>query len=609
MTLVALTNALLGDRMVERFHAEPRVQATEMLLQERVPRDVAPIEPRPLDEMRVAAPARRRARCAAYRSPHTDSPHTQFLSNGHYVTSVTNAGGGASVWRGLAGDAVAPRRHTRRGRSVHLSARRAQRRGVVGDLSALLDGSPTSTPSLFSADRASFRRRDDEISTQLDIAVSTEDDVEVRRITVRNHGARIREIDVTSYAEIVLTSAVERSRPSGVRQNLRRNRVSGRQRRAALSSPAPRCRGCRRLGVPCVEPGGPFAGSGRMGNGSRAVSGPRPEPGAARSRSTDARFRAPPASSSIRLSACVSGSGFLPARPVRLCFATGMAPDRETVEALARKYHTPSAPARTFALAMTHAESGLRHLGISADDAMLFERLASRVLGTDGSLRARAETIESNELGQAGLWPHAISGDLPILLVRVVGNDDMSLVRQVLQAQEYWRLKGMSADVVIVNEHPVSYLDEMQAQLTAVLEDGPWSTWQHRPGGAYLLRSDSLGRAERVLLEAVARAVLCGDEGDLRAQLDRPDALQAAASAARAGRQLPSAAMPGPPVCRSTMFDNGVGGFTDGGRDLHSCARRRGRNADAMEQRHRKRRVRHHRHFVGGGAHVGREQP
>ncbi len=100
MTLVALANALLGDRMVERFHADPRVQATELLLQERVPRDVDAIEPRPLDEMRVAAPAAS-IPVRRYRSPHTLFPHTQFLSNGHYVTSVTNAGGGASVWRGL----------------------------------------------------------------------------------------------------------------------------------------------------------------------------------------------------------------------------------------------------------------------------------------------------------------------------------------------------------------------------------------------------------------------------------------------------------------------------------------------------------------------------
>src|SRR5947208_15997554 len=102
----------------------------------------------------------------------------------------------------------------------------------------------------------------------------------------------------------------------------------------------------------------------------------------------------------------------------------------------------------------------------------------------------------------------------------------MPLVYQVLQAQEYWRLKGLSADVVILNEHPISYLDEVHAQLTALLDDGPWSAWKHRPGGAYLLRTDRMGRAERVLLEAVARAILRGDRGDLRTQLDRPHVVE-----------------------------------------------------------------------------------
>src|SRR6185503_9391996 len=152
--------------------------------------------------------------------------------------------------------------------------------------------------------------------------------------------------------------------------------------------------------------------------------------------------------------------------------------DRVTAEALARKYRDPSAASRTFALAFTHAQSGLRHLGISNDEALLFERLASRVLFADGSLRAGPETIASNELGQAGLWPHGISGDLPILLVRVAVDDDVGLVRQVLQAQEYWRLKGLVADVVIVNEDPSSYQDEMHAQLTALLDIGPWRAWK-----------------------------------------------------------------------------------------------------------------------------------
>ena len=563
MTLVALTNALLLNRMVERFHAEPRVQATEMLLQERVPRDVAPIEPRPLDEMRVAVAARS-SPVRRFRSPHTTSPHTQFLSNGAYVTSVTNAGGGASLWRGLA--VTRWRRDATRDADGQFIYLRDVRSGAVW--SATYHPSrrePDEYDVVFSADRATFRRRDDDVATRLDVAVSIEDDVEVRRLTVTNHGTRIRELDITSYAEIVLTTAAnDLSHPafskifveteyladSAALLCHRRPRDAGDA--GAWAFHALSLEGRSQGPVEWETDRARFLGRGRSPAQPLALDG-----------------RALSGTTGIVLDPIVSLRQRIrvpPGGSVRLCFATGMAPDRETVEALARKYHNPSAAARTFALAMTHAESGLRHLGISGDDAMLFERLASRVLGTDGSLRARADAVVSNELGQAGLWPHAISGDLPILLVRVLESDDLPLVRQVLQAQEYWRLKGMSADVVIVNEHPASYLDEMQAQLTAVLEDGPWSTWQHRPGGAYLLRADSLGRAERVLFEAVARAVLRGDNGDLRAQLERPDAIHPAAlllAPVSPPQIRPAKARGAVPF---TTLGNGLGGFTDDGR-------------------------------------------
>src|SRR6185295_12197888 len=368
-------------------------------------------------------------------------------------------------------------------------------------------------------------RHNDEISTQLDVAVSTEDDVEVRRVTVVNQSTRIREIDVTSFAEIVLAVPVDDfAHPAFGKLFLETEYLAA---SAALLCHR-RARDPRDAAVWAVHvlslegrPQGPvewetdrgrFLGRGRDTDNPVALDG-----------------RALSGTTGIVLDPIFSlrqRIRLVPGASVRLCFATGIASDRETAEALAQKYRNPSAAARAFALAFTHAQSGLRHLGISNEEALLFERLASRVLFADGSLRAAPETIRSNELGQAGLWPHGISGDLPILLVRVIGDDDVALVRQVLQAQEYWRLKGLSADVVILNDDPTSYLDEIHAQLAALLDNGPWRTWKHRSGGAYLLRSDLIGKVERTLIEAVARAVLGGDRGDLRAQLDRPYPVQ-----------------------------------------------------------------------------------
>ncbi|MDH4066539.1 MAG: carbohydrate-binding protein, partial [Acidobacteriota bacterium] len=491
-------------------------------------------------------------------------PHTQFLSNGHYVTSLTNAGGGASYWHGM--PVTRWRRDATRDADGQFIYLRDVRTGVVW--------SATHQPSLrdpdeyavtFSADRARFRRRDEDVTTQLDIAVSTEDDVEVRRILLRNQGARMREIDVTSYAEMVLTSAVtdlahpafgklfietEYLPDSAALLCHRRPRDAGEV--AAWAFHALSLEGPPQGPLEWETDRARFLGRGRNPANPQALDG--------RALSGTTGFVLDPIVSlrqRVRLA---------PGGVVRLCFATGVASDRETAVALARKYHDSGATTRAFAMAMTHTESGLRHLGISADDAMLFERLASRVLGADGSLRAGADTRAANELGQPGLWPHAISGDLPILLVRVVGDTDIRLVRQALQAQEYWRLKGLSADVVILNEHPVSYLDEMQSQLTAVLDDGPWSTWQHRPGGAYLLRADRMGRAERLLLDAVASAILQGDYGDLRAQLDRPAAVQPTMTLLEPS-MAPTGDGDGVPVSAPEMtLTNGLGGFSDGAR-------------------------------------------
>ena len=567
MTLVALANALLGDSIVQRFHADPRVQATELLLQERVPRHTPTIQPRPLDEMRVIAPAPATP-LRRYRSPHTVFPHAQFLSNGNYVAIVTNAGGGSSFYRGLA--VTKSRRDATRdpgGQFVYL---RDVRSGTVWSATFHPVGAEPDDYSVeFRAARATFRRHDDEVSTQLDVAVSIEDDVEVRRVTVVNQSSRIREIDVTSYVEIVLSSpADDLAHPAFGKLFLETEYLPD---SAALlchrRARDPRDAAAWAVHVMSLEgrPQGPvewetdrarFIGRGRDTDRPVALDG-----------------RALSGTTGIVLDPILSlrqRIRLVPGASVRLCFATGIAADRETARALAQKYRDPSAAARTFALAFSHAQSGLRHLDISNDEALLFERLASRVLYADGSLRAGAGVIAANELAQAALWPHGISGDLPLLLVRVVGADDVGLVRQVLQAQEYWRLKGLSADVIILNEDPSSYLDEMHEQLTAILDNGPWRAWKHRSGGAYLLRGDRIGSAERTLIEAIARAVLGCDRGDLRAQLDKPHPIRIRRTpdfAAVATRETSGLLPPDPPVALPAMtLTNGLGGFTDQGK-------------------------------------------
>ena len=572
MTLVALANALAGDPMVRRFHADPRVQATELLLQERLPRHAPMNPPRPVEETRATGPGATVA-VRHFRSPHTAYPHAQFLSNGNYTAVITNAGGGASFCRGRA---VTRTRDdaTRDPGSQYLYLRDVRSGAVWSAAYQPSAREPDDYLVTFLAEKASIKSKNEEIATQLDIAVSTEDDVEVRRLAVTNLSSRPREIEVTSYAEIVLAPAADDlAHPAFAKlfvdtEFLPESGALLAHRRARAAEEAPvwafhvlSLEGRTQGPLEWETDRARFLGRGRGPDDPVALDG--------RSLSGTTGVVLDPVVSlrqRIRLA---------PGGHVRMAFATGVASSRETAAALAQRYHDPSAVGTTFALAFTHAQSGLRHLGITSAEASLFERLASRVLYADASLRASPELMAKSTLGQAGLWPHGISGDLPILLVRVVEGDDLSLVRQVLQAQDYWRLKGLQADVVILDEHPVSYIDEMHAQLEGVLDNGPWRAWKHRPGGAYLLRADRMPEAERLLLSAVARAVLVGDRGELSHQLDRPDPERPEPEALVPTRRPVTLALVAPvaPVAPVALDDapaltlgNGTGGFVDDGR-------------------------------------------
>ncbi len=563
MSLVALANAVLSDAMVQRFHADPRAQAVALLLQERAPRHAPITQPRPAEETRVSAPASAVA-LRRFRSPHTRYPHAQFLSNGTFTTVVTNSGGGASLCRGRA--VTRYREDATRDLGSNFLYLRDVRSGSVWSATYHpTDREPEEYLVTLQAEKAVIRRRDEGIATQLDIAVSTEDDVEVRRLTVTNQSDRPRELEVTSYAEIALASLRDdMTHPVFSKLFVETEYLPESAALVCTRRPRSKDEGVWAVHVLSVDGRmqGPvewetdrarFLGRGRSPEDPVALDG-RPLSG------TTGAVLDPIVS--LRQRIRLAPGGF-----VRLSFATGMALSRDAALAMAQKYHDPSAAARTFALAFTHAQSTLRHLGISSDEAQLFERLASRVMYADASLRAWPELLSQNVLGQSGLWAHGISGDLPILLVRVVEDDAIPLVRQALHAQEYWRLKGLSADLVILNEHPVSYLDEMHVGLTSLLDSGPWGAWKHRPGGVYLLRGDRMKEEERNLLASVARAILSGDRGTLANQLEWPHP-----------ELLWKREPPPPPSPASRQdnieiempvltFANGTGGFADGGRE------------------------------------------
>jgi cyclic beta-1,2-glucan synthetase len=581
MTLVALDNALQDGAMRTRFHAEPIIQATELLLQERTPRDVAVARPR-AEEVTAAAnvreivlPMQRR-----FHSPHDPIPRTHLLSNGRYAVMLTAAGSGYSRWRDLA--------VTRWREDVTCDSwgsyifLRDAGSGFVWSAGYQPSGvEPDSYAVQFSEDRAAIVRSDGTIATTLEVAVSPESDAEIRRVSISNLGNRPREIELTSYAEVVLAApAADAAHPAFSKLFAQTEFVS--DVGALLAT-----RRVRSAGEPEV-----WAAHLAVVEGD-TVGDVQFETDRARFLGRGHDIRAPisvidgqPLSNTV---GAVLDPIFSLRRRVRLApgttarvgFWTVIAPSRSDALDLADKHHDSSAFERAVTLAWTQAQVQLHHLGIDSDEAQLFQRLANHVLYSDPTLRPSSEVLKRSEQAQSMLWAHGISGDVPIVLARIDEAEDVQLVRQLLRAHEYWQLKQLAVDLVILNERSTSYAQDLQTSLETLLRASQSRARGEEVGTrgtVFVLRADLVSVEGRSLLQSAARAVLVGRRGSLSEQVRRlPEAALAAAPPHRAasafftnkgagGRSASEAPDPAPPRGEIEFF-NGLGGFTAGGRE------------------------------------------
>ena len=393
-------------------------------------------------------------------------------------------------------------------------------------------------------------------------------DAEVRRITLTNHGARPRTLEVTSYAEVALNDRrADQAHPAFAKLFLETEYLTAPP--ALLCRRRPRARDQKPIWALHVL-------AGPEGAPGTAVGGVEYETDRARFLG---RGRSPARPAALDSGVALSGTvgpvldpvfslrsrvRLAPGTSAVIAFATAAVTDRDEAVALARRFSNLAEVARTFEQAGIHHYATLTALGITPEDVTRFQRLAAHVLYTGPALRSR-KSVTGNRLGQSGLWPHAISGDLPIVLARLGGANELDLAGELLRAHAYWRRFGLVADLVLLND--AGPADELHHRLEELVRLGPTAELADKPGGVFLRAAAGMPAEDVMLLEAAARAILRGHDGSLAAQLERaptPATLPvrlpvSGATAATIGK--PAAADEG------LLFANGLGGFTPDGRE------------------------------------------
>ncbi|MEM6312644.1 MAG: glucoamylase family protein, partial [Planctomycetota bacterium] len=567
MSFLSLLYLLKGAPMQRRFLADPQLRSVDLLLQEKTPRS-APVFPHPgeADEPERRGATNFGGTLRVFQNPATTTPEVHLLSNGRYNCMVTAAGGGLSRWKDLAltrWREDATRDH--HGTFIYL------RDTTAGNwwTAAYQPGQqePKHYEAVFSQARAEYRRRDGDIETHTTVVVSPEDDVELRRVSLCNGGKQRRTVEVTSFAEVVLNQpAAEIAHPTFsnlfIQTELLRHRcailVKRRPRQADDHPPT-------MLHLMAVH--GAVVGSASYETDRSAFLG------RCRDSANPAALDVPTLGDSEGsvLDPCVAVRRKVilePGQTVVVDIVTGCAETREQALSLVEKYHDRRLADRVGDLAWTHSQVVLQQLNITEVDAQLYARLAGSVVYASGRRRADGDTIAANRRGQNGLWGYGISGDLPIILLRLTDRENLKLVKQLVQAHAYFRRKGLGVDLVILNEDAGGYRDELHDAVIGVINSTSESGQIDKPAGIFVRRADQMSEEDRTLLKTVARVVLTDSGGTLEEQIARRGRGQFnmpkfVPTRAKRREVVTASELPR----RDLIFHNGLGGFTTDGRE------------------------------------------
>jgi len=565
MSLLAYDNALNGNVMRRRFHANARVRATEPLLHEHVPDQILPTtnevhEERPLARTIPAAIEALPAQVADLAVP-----RVSLLSNGAYSVTVTNSGGGGLRWR----DLDVTRWHADTTCDVPGPV------CYIRDLESATIWSNTHLPVPapeqrytwnFTPDKAEFRRRTGPCETITEIVISAEDDAEVRRLTLVNMSHRSCRLELTSYLELALAPhRTDRAHPAFNKLFIETEWLPQREALVVwrrLRAPDDPQVWAAHLMVP-ESPLSTDAGEFEtdraqfLGRG-RTLADP------------EALLRDLTKSVGSVLDPILSlrrRVTLLPNQRFQFALVTVVAETREAILGLVERYAEFSVCTRAFETAWTHAQLEMRRLHIRPRDAQIFRQVAALIIFPQAQLRAPSLRLGRRAEGQRALWRQGISGDLPIVVVTIGHLRDIGVVREILAAHTFWHLRGLKVDLVIVSEEQPSYDEPLTGHLRRLAEAQAHLTGVDQPGGIYLRAASKISREELTTLQAAARVFLIAARGSLRQQLAATAAVAPKLTLRQPTRRFREEASAPLPFMDLKYF-NGLGGFTEDGKEF-----------------------------------------
>ncbi len=511
MGLIALENFLNNNVIQDYFHADPRIQGCELILQERVPRGVPIKEPHPIEvelEPGEQETIQNVVEHAGMEELDLSPPRLRLLSNGSFSSLLTHSGTGNSQYNGVTLNGWEPDPTTDPlGVFVYIKDLKTGEFWSAGHQP--VKRKPDRYDSWFHNGKLVTSRVDEWIETTTEVCVSPDFPIELRKITLTNYADKERELEVTSYAEVVLNQRKDHnSHPAFSKLFIQTDYLA--EHHALLAKRRPRSDKESPMWMVHTFAGkerenltdplqfeterSKFIGRGRTLNHPRAMD-------------SDSRLEYSLGNVSDPIMSLRKKIILGPGEKEIFSFGLGYAASEQEAIQMADMYDNSLAVFRAFDLADVYSSVELNHVEINSKEAHYFQELASYVIYSNPKYRANSLQLAENRKKQQDLWVYGISGDLPLIVFKMDQTDQIKHLKKMLKAHAFWRLRGLKTELLILNDHAPSYADEVHEAIIQLVESSSERGLMNKYGGIFLHRTDKMPPEDLALVYSVAHAM------------------------------------------------------------------------------------------------------
>ncbi|AQS12000.1 N,N'-diacetylchitobiose phosphorylase [Clostridium saccharobutylicum] len=523
MSLMALDNVLLDNVLISRFHSLPEVKATELLLKEKIPNNITFERNEDFSAKNMYFEGESLIP-RIFKGSNQNNPEVLLLSNGEYSSMITVTGSGYSKkndmmlyrWKGNS---------TSDDSGMFFYVKNLNSNDYWSSTFEPCKNCGDKYIAEFNLDKAKFNRKDGNIETQMEIAVSPEENLEIRKITLNNLSDKGRSIEITSYMEITLaTLSSDAVHPAF--SNLFIQTEYDEKENILIGSRRGRVKGAK---VPYifhkVLANGDLEGSISYETSRINFIG----------RNRD--LKSPLAMDNDKSLNNTVGTVLDPIMSIRcrirldgnskkeIYYITGTTESKEEVIDICRKNKDAAQLEKVFENYSIETQLELKSLGIRSAQANIFQSLSSYIFFLHSGRKDREEYIKNISKHQKDLWSYGISGDLPIVFLTIENEDDISLVTNILRFHYYMKIKGVKLDLIVYNNEEISYDEPLQKSIIQAINTSNESSALNKEGGIFLHNKATMDEQVKNLLIGISRLYINSKKGSISQQIKNVEEL------------------------------------------------------------------------------------